>query len=156
MLESKIVEKIRLPSRPEPGEQRLEIFRQRRMKFHVFARRGVEKAEDARVQRLPLKRKRLPGRAVDRISQKRMADACHVHADLVRAPRLQRTFQIRIGAEPLQDAVMGYRIAPVSGIYAHFLAVHRMAADGRPDGSFLLRKAAEDDGVIFAGNRVNL
>jgi len=43
---------------------------------------------------------------IDAIANKWMADMCHVHADLMRASRFQRTFDHRCFGEGFDHAVM--------------------------------------------------
>ena len=75
-----------------------------------------------------------PGRPVHSIPQKRMADTGHVDANLMGAACLQPALHMGVLPETVQNPVMGYCILAVLIIDAHFLALHRMAANGRVHG----------------------
>ena len=58
--------------------------------------------------------------------------------------------------ETVQNPVMGYCILAVLIIDAHFLALHRMAANGRVHGPLILCNDAMDNRLVPAGNGVFL
>ena len=79
-----------------------------------------------------------------------MPDARHVHADLMRAARLQAALDERVIAEALEHAeVRDGRLAMLMDD-GHLLAVRRVAADVPLDDTGLLTDVAADDGSVDA------
>ena len=90
------------------------------------------------------------GSAVSLVVEKGMADGGHVHADLVRAARLQAAFHDRDEAVALQDLPVGDGPFPLLRIIidAEAQPVVRVPADGAGNGSLILRQIAPDHGRI--------
>ena len=104
----------------------------------------------ARLRRKP-RDLRLEARAIGQIADQRMADMRHMHADLMRAARLQPTGQQRRGAEILEPFPMGDRLAPArGGDHRHALALRRVAADRRVDRPLRALGRAPGEGEIVA------
>ena len=114
-------------------EQRGEIRRQRRMPLARPAGDRVDEPEARGVQRLPRER---DGAAlsVRGIADERMAERGEMHADLMRAARLEPAREQRRDAEALDDFVVrARRLAGRDD--RHRRAPRRMAADRRIDGA---------------------
>lgn len=107
----------------------------------------MNKAQHLGVQCLALQPgKRALARAVHVISQQRMSQTAHMHANLVGSSGFQPALNIGVLSEALQHPVMRYRILPVFVVHCHFFPVHRMAADGGVYNAFLLFDPSMDDG----------
>ena len=75
----------------------------------------------------------LPG-SVKWISQKRMADGCHMYADLMSTACIQLEFAVGIVIEALENLIVGNGRLAVSFIDGHLLPVVGIPADRCIDG----------------------
>ena len=86
-------EKLRFS--PQPFKKFTEISGQRRIKFHIFAGRRMCDPEYFSVESLALEPVRTSGRPVYGVAEDRMADRCHVYADLdARIRRIARIYDL--------------------------------------------------------------
>lgn len=92
--------------------------------------------------------------AVFRVANQRVADICHMHADLVRAPREQAAFDKSAVFEPFQYVKNGRRRFAAGGYDCHFFAVDGMSADIGLDNAFFLRDIAVHERDIFLNSRL--
>src|SRR5699024_5778907 len=86
-------------------------------------------------------------RAVERVPDQRMVQGGHVHADLVRAARLQTDLQQGRALESLEGLVVGDRVLAVVA-HRELVVVLRGAADGRLDRAARLLAGALADRVV--------
>ena len=121
--------------------------------MHRLTRHRMREVERQRMERLPRDGERRGSAAVLRIADERMADAREVHADLMRAARLESALDECVVTEALQHAKMrdGRLAARDDG---HALAVLRAPADGPLDRAGLLPDVAVHDGPIDAARRL--
>mgnify|MGYP007107298922 CR=1 FL=1 len=109
----------------------------------------MDDAKRPGMQRLALKmREGALLRPVYAIPQKRMAQACHVHADLVSPPGFQLASDIGIVAKALQHLIMGNRLSSIPAVDTHLLALRGMPADRGIYGPILLLDIPVDDGDL--------
>ena len=106
----------------------------------------MRKLQRARMQRLPPKRlqrrtqlvvsgwRQLGAAAIDGVAEQRRANVRHVHANLMRAARLELELAVRVRAKALQDAVTGERGASAFG-HGHLRSLAAVPADRRVDGA---------------------
>ena len=88
------------------------------------------------MQRLAMERRQTRiGLAVDRIADQRVADRCHVHANLVRPACFQGAFKQRAVVEDFQHAIPGQRRLATTTFrhHGHLGPMNRMPADRRID-----------------------
>ena len=91
------------------------------------------------------------GSTIPFIVEERMADMAHVHADLVRAARLQDTLHHRYESEALQDPVVRYGVFALLGVGVHPVTepVVGVAADVPVNGSLVLADVPPHNGGVF-------
>src|SRR5690606_8989259 len=78
-----------------------------------------------------------PFSSIERIADKRVADARHVDANLMGAAGLQPAPDMtRPGAEGSADTVRRFRRFPAASNDGHFFSVARAAANSAGDGAF--------------------
>ena len=92
----------------------------------------MTKSELPRVQHLSRKS---PGMfsAVEFIAQHWMAEVMQMHADLMRAPAVERAFHQTHLRPGTQDAIFRLRRPPLPARNAHLLPVDRMPGNGKVD-----------------------
>ncbi len=117
---------------PHPGQQPLQLLRQRRLPAHTFAGSGVIKAQAGRVKckprRAALIRHRLAvqGAIVDAFAAQGSAGFTQVNADLMGAPSLEPAFDEGVIAQFFEYAdvcdgtlaLAGYRTAAAAAVAA--------------------------------------
>ena len=125
-----------------------EIRRQRRLRFKVCTAARMHKSQNPGMECLAFQGTVSAAGAVYRITEKRIPDARHVHANLMRAARLQAAFNVSMAAEAFQNAVVGDGFFAVFVIDRHSFAVGNMSSDGGIYRSFVPGKDAVNDGFI--------
>lgn len=136
----------------------LKVLRERSIGFNILSAHRVNKAQHLGMQTLPLQpERRFSGAGIDFVPQKRMADAGHMHTDLVRPSGLQPAFDIGILLESLQYFDVGNGILSGSGWNnCHPLAVAAVSSDISTNGHFVLWQNAIADRYVAANNGVVL
>ena len=137
-------------------QKRVKIVRQFAGNGHRLSCARMHEAKLLRVQALAVLPQLGLFMAVDGVAQNRVAAIGHVDADLVRPARFQLTLDERIAGKALQHAPVRHGAAAVFLRDGHFLAVRRMATDGRVNGAGIVPDIAADDAHIRPGQAVIL
>ena len=119
-------------SRAGASERLGEVGRQRRLDVDPLARQRMLERQARRVQELALEAQ-VAGNAVDRVARDREPDRLEVHADLVRAPRLESNLEQRVPRQQLERLEVRDRLARGRGVERVARAVDAVAADRRLD-----------------------
>lgn len=137
-------------------QELIEIIRQRRGEFHIFAGDRMLKTENHGMKRLALQSlHRAFLWPVEPIAQERVTNMCHMYADLMGSPGFQAAFNVSVAVQPLKHADMGNgRLAPAVRNDCHLLAVNRMASDIALNCNFVFRQVSVNDRAVSAGDAV--
>ena len=92
----------------------------------------------------------MPGGAVLRIAADRVPDRLEVHADLVRAPRVQAQAQQRGALQRPLEREVGARLARTGTAHGHARAHAWVASDRRLDRARARRRAPLDEREVLA------
>ena len=90
--------------------------------------------------------------AVNGIAKKRMANACHMHTNLMGPSGFKRTFNVCIFAKPMEDTVMCNRRTAVFLIDRHLFPIHRRPPDRCVDCPGVLTEIIINNRLIAARN----
>src|SRR5690606_11538397 len=117
---------------------------QRSRKFLIFARRGMYKSKNRRMECLSLEFRSFAS-PVHRIAHQRMADKLHMHANLMSSPGLQLQLQQRIIPKALHNMEMGHRMLAVVIDDGVLFTVMRVTSDGSIHGALIMAQIAMNE-----------